>query len=55
MFVGNTAKFGGVLASKSSTITIEASKYYGNEATHAGVLTSLNSSIIIEASELISG
>ena len=51
IFVGNTARFGGVLASNSSTIIIEASKYHGNEATYAGVLTSLNSTIIIEASE----
>ena len=52
VFVSNNAiDWGGVLASISSTITIEASEFHDNNAYGGGVLLSISSTITIEASE----
>ena len=47
----NNASWGGVLASTSSTIAIEASEFHDNNASWGGVLASTSSTVAIEASE----
>ena len=50
--VNNATSFGGVLASFSSNITIEASEFHNNSATYGGVLASVSSNnITINASQ----